>query len=315
MTWFKVDDKLHAHSKVRKVLAEDPAALALWTVAGSWSSGELTDGFVPDHQLPWLIPVGAEALASRLVSARLWRRVRGGYQFHEWSADGDGSKRNPTKAEVEAERLKKAEAGRKGGQVRAARANEKKVHPIGGASREEFAPTADGGGATEATADAAAKADATEPRDDPETATTSNNGSSTGQAPASTGALAPAESGALFPLDPPSRPVPSFSASKEALDLLFAEFWANYPRHPNHSKKKAREVYEKKLKAGALASDINRAATLYAADRLGDDPHFTAHASTWLNEERWVARLEDAKRAEEEAAARAVAPPRPPWEN
>jgi hypothetical protein len=115
VTWFKVDDKLHSHSKTRKVLAEAPAALALWVVAGSWSSDNLTDGLIPDHQLPWLIPVGAEDMARQLVAARLWKRVKGGYQFHQWAADGDGTKRNPLRAEVEAERLKKAEAGRKGG--------------------------------------------------------------------------------------------------------------------------------------------------------------------------------------------------------
>jgi hypothetical protein len=118
MTWFKVDDKLHSNSKTRKVLAEAPAALSLWVVAGSWSSDNLTDGFVPDHQLPWLIPVGAEDMARALVAARFWKRVRGGYQFHEWSTDADGTKRNPTRADVEAERRKKAEAGRKGGLAR-----------------------------------------------------------------------------------------------------------------------------------------------------------------------------------------------------
>jgi hypothetical protein len=115
MTWFKVDDKLHSHSKTRKVLAEAPVALALWVVAGSWSSDNLTDGFVPDHQLPWLIPDGAEGMARQLVAARFWKRVKGGYLFHEWAVDADGTKRNPTRIEVEAERKKKAEAGRKGG--------------------------------------------------------------------------------------------------------------------------------------------------------------------------------------------------------
>lgn len=115
MTWFKVDDKLHSHSKTRKVLAEAPAALALWVVAGSWSSDNTTDGFVPDHQLPWLIPDGAEGMARQLVAARFWKRVKGGYQFHEWATDGDGTKRNPLRVEIEAERKKKAEAGRKGG--------------------------------------------------------------------------------------------------------------------------------------------------------------------------------------------------------
>jgi hypothetical protein len=115
MTWFKVDDNLHSHNKIRKVLADDPAALALWTVAGSWSSDNLTDGLIPDHQLPWLMPSRADELAQMLVTAGLWRRVKGGYRFHQWTADGDGTKRNPTREEVESERRKKAEAGRKGG--------------------------------------------------------------------------------------------------------------------------------------------------------------------------------------------------------
>ncbi|BCJ45337.1 hypothetical protein GCM10010168_86060 [Actinoplanes ianthinogenes] len=117
MTWFKVDDNLHSHNKIRKILADDPAALALWTVAGSWSSDNLTDGLIPDHQLPWLIPSRADELARMLVTAGLWKRVKGGYQFHQWTADGDGTKRNPTREEVEAERRKKAEAGRKGGRA------------------------------------------------------------------------------------------------------------------------------------------------------------------------------------------------------
>lgn len=107
--WFRVDDKFHSHNKVRKVLADDPAALALWVVAGSWSSDNLEDGFVPDHQLQWLIPTGADALAQKLVAARLWRRVRGGYQFHDFTDW------NKSREQVLAEREARAEAGRKGG--------------------------------------------------------------------------------------------------------------------------------------------------------------------------------------------------------
>lgn len=130
MVWFKVDDKLHAHNKVRKVLAEEPAALALWTVAGSWSADNLQDGFVPDHQIPWLMPANGEQLAQMLVTARLWRRVKGGYRFHQWEKDGDGTRRNPTRAEVELERQKKAEAGRKGGLI----SGKRRSKPQAGAS-------------------------------------------------------------------------------------------------------------------------------------------------------------------------------------
>lgn len=84
MVWFKVDDKLHSNNKIRKVVADDPAALALWLLAGSWCGDSTNDGFVPDHQLPWLMPARGDELAQKLVAARLWRRVRGGYQFHDW---------------------------------------------------------------------------------------------------------------------------------------------------------------------------------------------------------------------------------------
>lgn len=97
MTWFLVDDGFHSHSKARKVAAKCPAALGLWVIAGSWCSDKLTDGFVPDDDLPWLLP-GAEELAAELVAARLWRRVKGGYQFHDF---GDVNK---LKAQVMADR-------------------------------------------------------------------------------------------------------------------------------------------------------------------------------------------------------------------
>lgn len=111
MTWFKVDDRFHSHPKAA---ASTLAALGLWAVAGSWSSDHLTDGFMPDHVVP-LLSRGASELADELVAAGLWRRVRGGYQFHQWTSNGDGVKRNPTRVEVEEERRKKAVAGRKGG--------------------------------------------------------------------------------------------------------------------------------------------------------------------------------------------------------
>jgi hypothetical protein len=50
-------------------------------------------------------------LAKELVAAGLWRRTRGGYQFHQWHADGDGSARNPTRQEAMNRRNKMASGG------------------------------------------------------------------------------------------------------------------------------------------------------------------------------------------------------------
>ncbi len=105
MTWFKIDDSFHSHPKV---LATQPAALGLWVVAGAWSSANLTDGFVPDHALPRLLP-DAATLAKELVTAGLWTRTRGGYRFHDWA------EYNPTKAEATAKQEAKQRAGRQGG--------------------------------------------------------------------------------------------------------------------------------------------------------------------------------------------------------
>jgi hypothetical protein len=105
MPWFKVDDSFHAHPKV---LATEPEALGLWVVAGAWSSAHLTDGFVPTHALSRLLP-GSDELARKLVTAGLWRRTKGGYQFHDWS------EYQPSANDVKTMREKRANAGRIGG--------------------------------------------------------------------------------------------------------------------------------------------------------------------------------------------------------
>lgn len=99
MTWFKVDDSFHSHPKV---LATEPAALGLWVVAGSWCGDNLSDGFVPLHVLPRLLP-DAATLAETLVTAGLWKRARGGYQYHQWA------EWQPTKERVLKERKAAAE--------------------------------------------------------------------------------------------------------------------------------------------------------------------------------------------------------------
>ncbi|GAA4071026.1 hypothetical protein GCM10022248_44280 [Nonomuraea soli] len=70
-------------------------------VAGSWSSANLTGGFVSAQVLPRLLP-GAAKLARELVDVGLWTRTKSGYLFHDW-ADFQ-----PTKEEAAAARQKKS---------------------------------------------------------------------------------------------------------------------------------------------------------------------------------------------------------------
>lgn len=82
MTWFKVDDTFHSNRKVMSLM-DEPEALGLWVIAGSWCGSNLTNGFVPDYALARLLP-DAVKLAQKLVTAGLWTRVRGGHRFHDW---------------------------------------------------------------------------------------------------------------------------------------------------------------------------------------------------------------------------------------
>lgn len=84
MPWFLVDDHWHADpGAVRAGLA----AVGLWTVAGSWSCQQLTDGWIPHYIASRLDPDYAEH-AHALVRAGIWveDEVDGdkGWQYVDW---------------------------------------------------------------------------------------------------------------------------------------------------------------------------------------------------------------------------------------
>lgn len=108
MPWFLIGDQMHSAPMLRKITAIEPAAVGLWAVAGSWSSEHLTDGFIPDDDLPWLFP-DALKLAQALVVAGAWKRARNGHKF---VPDGV-THRIPTKDAVEADRSSAAERQRR----------------------------------------------------------------------------------------------------------------------------------------------------------------------------------------------------------
>jgi hypothetical protein len=111
MTWFKVDDSFYDHPKVYD--APD-SAVALWIRAGAWSARNLTEGFVPAG-MPARLCDDPDTAVRELVRRRLWSRTRDGYRFHDWATY------QPSKESVERLRTTRAEAGRRGGQARAAK--------------------------------------------------------------------------------------------------------------------------------------------------------------------------------------------------
>jgi hypothetical protein len=96
--WFKVDDGFYDHPKVLKLCAMKgwERSLALWTLAGSWSSKQESDGNVPLFVVARLGFASADA--DRLILVGLWESVKDGFLFHNWA------KANPLKTTLEAKR-------------------------------------------------------------------------------------------------------------------------------------------------------------------------------------------------------------------
>lgn len=111
MTWFKVDDSFYDHPKV---FDAPDCALALWMRAGCWSARNLTDGFVP-AKLPARLCDDPDTAVKDLVDRGLWRRTKGGFQFHDWTDY------QPSAERVKETRKKRAEAGSRGGKAKAAK--------------------------------------------------------------------------------------------------------------------------------------------------------------------------------------------------
>jgi hypothetical protein len=108
---FKVDDGFYDHPKVRSIPrgAARDAAVALWTLAGSWCDKHKKDGMLPADQVEELHC--KRKAAEWLVAAQLWHASGhdcptcptippGHYIFHDWTQC------NETKAQIDTRREK-----------------------------------------------------------------------------------------------------------------------------------------------------------------------------------------------------------------
>lgn len=113
MAWFKVDDKIHSHKKVRRLGPDRLAAMGLWLLAGSWCADQKTM-FIPAEVVE--IFDRKQRYASRLVEVGLWHREthegEDGYRFHDWEDY------QPSKQDQEASHEKKSSVGRLGNHKR-----------------------------------------------------------------------------------------------------------------------------------------------------------------------------------------------------
>lgn len=93
MPWFRVDDTFSDHPKVDDLSL---AAVGLWTLAGSWSARNLTDGHVTPARVRKF--GGTPDEVTELVTAGLWIEDGNGWRFKSWD------EYQPTKESVEKER-------------------------------------------------------------------------------------------------------------------------------------------------------------------------------------------------------------------
>jgi hypothetical protein len=104
----------------------------------------------------------------------------------------------------------------------------------------------------------------------------------------------------------PSQNISIKSAKLLSEEPLFEGFWAVYPRKVG--KGAARKAYRHAL-SRASHLEILAGAKAYAASK--PDPQYTAHASTWLNADRWLDEP-DRKPSANVVGFRKELPPEPP---
>ncbi|MCV7358507.1 hypothetical protein [Mycolicibacterium fluoranthenivorans] len=106
MPWFNVDDGFANSKPVMRIPRRyRTTAIGLWTLTGSWSAKELTDGHIPAEVVEEF--GGTPKIVDLLVDSGLWERVEDGVQFSNWA------KWQKTKQQVVDFRAAEAERKRK----------------------------------------------------------------------------------------------------------------------------------------------------------------------------------------------------------
>jgi hypothetical protein len=108
MTWVRLDDTFPEHPKV---IGLTDAAFRAHVVGLCYCGRYLTDGHIPTGALR---TIGTRKAARELEEAGVWKRTDHGWVVRDFLDY------NPSKEEVETQRERRKEAGRRGGLARAA---------------------------------------------------------------------------------------------------------------------------------------------------------------------------------------------------
>jgi general stress protein YciG len=123
MGWVTLDDNFPNHPKAMR---SGPLASYLYVCGLCYCRRYHTDGFIPANAVKMLgASTNPRRLVDTLIAAGLWERADGGFQVHDYATiypndAGDKERR-------EANRQKKRDAGRKGGQASWAKRNPKQT--------------------------------------------------------------------------------------------------------------------------------------------------------------------------------------------
>jgi hypothetical protein len=291
MSWFKVDDKFHAHPKIKRIPRRlRRASLGLWVIAGSWCADYETDGAVPEYMLDEFDADPEEVGA--LIDVGLWDDAEDGIQFRNWGEFQPTRAQNDHRREQDAERQRKnRQKNRKDATTSA------KSHSVTGtgvtrdkershADVVQMAPEPQDG-------DAAARpwSDTENRMEEPMTSGNSHAvtpGGVTGVSrpsrtrpdpTPSTSPLPPEDALLLAPEPEPRKRAGAFVYPDE-----FERFWAAYP--DTRDKKKSFEVWRR------VTREVPNDVLVSAAERYRDDPnrsdgHYTKIATSWLNAGSW----------------------------
>ena len=128
MSHIRIDSSVPRH---RKFVQAGPAPSWLWVCGLAYCQEGLTDGFIPVEAIEYLGVKNARRLAVHLEKARLWEKVSGGWQVHDYL------EHNKSAAQVNAIKHERREFGRAGGKA----SGESRTKQVASTDTNQFAST------------------------------------------------------------------------------------------------------------------------------------------------------------------------------